>query len=81
MTVRLYAAAAHAAGLDEVRVSAESLPAALTAVAERAADRDKFLSVLGQCSILIEGVHHEPAASLSLAPGVTVDVLPPFAGG
>jgi molybdopterin converting factor small subunit len=79
--VRLFAAAAHAAGHAEVQVSARELTQALAIVTEMAADPARFAAVLSQCSVLVDGAYHSPGSSLALPSGVTVDVLPPFAGG
>lgn len=85
VTVRLYAAAASAAGADEVAVPAAGLAEVLRAVGERAPDTPRWESVLARCSLLVDGLAAAvPSAGESgaaLAGGTVVDVLPPFAGG
>ena len=77
ITVRYFAAAAEAAGVD-----AEQLPAGSAAqvraamVASHGPGLDR---VLGRCALLADGVRVEGD---DLVPaGATLDVLPPFAGG
>jgi molybdopterin synthase sulfur carrier subunit len=76
--VRLFAAAAEAAGVEETTVEAATLgdlEAALTARFGSELDR-----VLQRCSFLVNGVAAtDPRTTVSAAD--TVDVLPPFAGG
>lgn len=77
--VRYFAAARAAAGVDS-----EPIPAGLSVdelVSELVAQRGERLgAVLGVASFLIDGVTcHD--RRIPLAAGVTVDVLPPFAGG
>lgn len=73
ITVRYFAAAAEAAGVDT-----EQVPAGVvgTMLVER---RPALAAVLGRCALLADGVRVE--ADEAVADGVTVDVLPPFAGG
>ncbi|MDQ1250634.1 MAG: sulfur-carrier protein [Actinomycetota bacterium] len=84
--VRLFAAAAHAAGSDEVQAAPGELREVLAEVQAQAVDRARFDRVLAQCSVLCDGLLTAGAgeADSSTAPipaGATVDVLPPFAGG
>jgi sulfur-carrier protein len=80
ITVRLFAAAHAAAGCQETTTEASTL-AELVRNLEQTFGTD-LANVLPRCSFLIDGVAaHEPAEDLALRPGVTVDVLPPFAGG
>lgn len=81
VTVRVFAAAAHAAGFDEVPVAGGSLAQVLDAVTERAADPARFAQVLAQCSVLVDGLVSDPDAEMHVPAGAMVDVLPPFAGG
>lgn len=77
ITVRYFAAAAEAAGVDEESITATTggeLRAA--ASARHGADLER---VLARCSLLSGGTRLEDDASIE--PGATVDVLPPFAGG
>ena len=78
VTVRYFAAAAEAAG-----VTTETLPAGSVGdlVASMVRSHGQGLqNVLAWCSLLAAGVRVSDDATL-LADGVTVDVLPPFAGG
>jgi molybdopterin synthase sulfur carrier subunit len=77
VTVRLFAAAAEAAGTEQLAVDATTV-----ADLEHALDQQfgaDFAHVRRQCSIMVAGVRSESDATL--AEGSTVDVLPPFAGG
>ncbi|MCB0916697.1 MAG: MoaD/ThiS family protein [Actinobacteria bacterium] len=78
--VRLFAAAAHAAGADEFTVTAPTLADVLAVVTELAAEPERFSSVLSRCSVLVDGAQ-APEDSVPLPAGACVDVLPPFAGG
>jgi len=78
VTVRYFAAAAEAAG-----VTTETLPAGSVGdlVASMVRSHGPGLqNVLARCSLLAAGLRVSDDATL-LADGVTVDVLPPFAGG
>jgi molybdopterin synthase sulfur carrier subunit len=78
VTVRYFAAAAEAAGVRTETLSAESLG---DLVASMVGSHGPGLQkVLARCSLLAAGVRVSDDATL-LADGVTVDVLPPFAGG
>lgn len=78
MIIRYFAAAAEAA-----RRSADELQAAtlgeLTA-ALKAEHGPVFASVLGRCSLLLDGVNVSDPDT-PLAGATHLDVLPPFAGG
>ncbi|BCJ59483.1 MoaD/ThiS family protein [Micromonospora endophytica] len=79
VTVRYFAGARAAAGRTEEAVPAgRSLDELLTELAERHGGR--LVPVLAVSSYLVDGVtchdRQEP-----LPAGVTIDVLPPFAGG
>lgn len=77
VTVRLFAAAAEAAGTEQL-----SVDAATVADLERALDERfgaDFAHVRRQCSVMVAGIRSESGAAL--ADGSTVDILPPFAGG
>lgn len=77
VTVRYFAAAAEAAGLDSEQVdagTAGSVRALLVARHGIALDR-----VLDRCALLADGVRVE--AGDPVPAGATLDVLPPFAGG
>ncbi|TXH42732.1 MAG: MoaD/ThiS family protein [Actinobacteria bacterium] len=81
VTVRLFAAAAEAAGADERTIGAGPLSDVLEAVGAAAPDRDRWESVLGRCSVLVDGLLASDYGAAAVSPGSTVDVLPPFAGG
>jgi molybdopterin synthase sulfur carrier subunit len=78
VTVRYFAGARAASGVDT-----EQLPAAtLDELVGRIVDvhGDRLARVLMACSFLVDGTSaRDPAVALS--PGAVVDVLPPFAGG
>lgn len=78
IAVRYFAAAAEAAGRESEDVEAATL-GALRAdlVARHGTDLER---VLRRCSFLVAGARADDAAT-PLPEGVTVDVLPPFAGG
>lgn len=80
ITVRLFAAAAEAAGVESLDLDAAP-DASVSAVRESLAARfgGELRRVLERSSVLVDGVRaddHDPVAA-----GSTVDVLPPFAGG
>ena len=79
VTVRYFAAAAEAAGLEEEQIVVEP-DATLASLKAVLADRygDQMRKVMDAGSFLIDQVvRRDPAAVLS----DRVDVLPPFAGG
>ena len=82
LTIRYFAGAAAAAGLEEERVT---LPAGTTvadALAGAGARRGPALArVIAASSLLIDGIHHRTSDATPLAGTTTLDVLPPFAGG
>lgn len=80
VTVRYFAGARAAAGVDQESVS---LPAGSTVgdlVAELGRRRPALTEVLERCSYLADEVAVRDLAT-PLGAGATVDVLPPFAGG
>ena len=80
VTVRYFAAARAAAGLDDeiVGVAPGSTVGALL---RRLGERDPELAkVLGRCSYLCDGIAVRDLG-MTLGDAQTVDVLPPFAGG
>ncbi|MEU9730903.1 MoaD/ThiS family protein [Streptomyces sp. NPDC048002] len=81
VTVRYWAAAKAAAGVDEEPYAADTLAEALAAVRER--HPGELTRVLLRCSFLIDGdpVGTRGHETVRLADGGTVEVLPPFAGG
>ena len=77
ITVRYFAAAAEAAGVDSEQFpagSATDIRAAMVAAHGAALDR-----VLGRCALLADGTRVE--GDDGIPAGATLDVLPPFAGG
>jgi molybdopterin converting factor small subunit len=81
VTVRYWAAARDAAAMAEEQLPAATLAEALTEMSRR--HPGDLPVVLLRCSYLVDG---DPAgrrdpATIELAPGAVVEVLPPFAGG
>ena len=80
MIMRYFAAAGRAAGKDEERLgvaAGTTLAELIGSLSERSPE---LARVLGRCQFLVD----EQAVSdqsFPLAPGCTVDALPPFAGG
>ncbi len=81
--IRYWAAARAAAGVGEEPYRAATLAEALTAARGRHAGAPRFAEVLAICSFLVDGepVGTRDHATVRLAEGGTVEVLPPFAGG
>jgi molybdopterin synthase sulfur carrier subunit len=79
ITVRLFAAARAAAGVSQVEVAPGPVTDVVRALAE--GRQPRFAEVLAVSAIVSDGVRLDPASGTVLAPGVVVDVLPPFAGG
>lgn len=77
ITVRYFAAAAEAAGVDIEQLPAGS--AAQVRAAMVAAHGTALAKVLGRCALLADGARVE--ADDPIPVGATLDVLPPFAGG
>ena len=75
-TVRLFAAAAEAAGVDETTVDAGTVGDLRAALVE--AHGDDLARVLSQCAV---GVGGHRVDDDHLLGDELVDVLPPFAGG
>lgn len=80
-TVRYWAAAKAAAGVPDESTTAPTLAQALEEL--RGRHDERFTTVLGRCSFVVDGdpVGGRDHASVRLAGGGLVDVLPPFAGG
>ena len=77
ITVRYFAAAAEAAGVDTEQLPAGSAAQVRTAmVAAHGAALDR---VLARCSLLAGGTRVDDDDPIPA--GTTLDVLPPFAGG
>jgi sulfur-carrier protein len=81
--IRYWAAAKAAAGTAQEPYHAATLADALAAARGRHAESPQFGTVLGVCSILVDGVPvgTRDHATVRLTQGGTVEVLPPFAGG
>jgi len=81
LRVRYWAAARDAAQLESETVEATTLAGVLEAVRMRHDER--FATVLGASSLLLDGVavgRRDPE-EVEVADGMTLEVLPPFAGG
>jgi molybdopterin converting factor small subunit len=78
VTVRYFAGARAAAGVDTEQRPAGTLDELVRGLAE--AHGEKLARVLPACSFLVDGTTTRDRTS-ALAPGAVVDVLPPFAGG
>ncbi len=81
VTLRLFAAARSAAGRDELMVPSGSLRDVLTTATSQLPSG--FATLLDICSILVDGlvVDADVEPEHPVAPGSTIDILPPFAGG
>ena len=78
VTVRYFAGARAAAGVDAEARTAATLEELVRQLAD--AHGDRLERVLTACSFLVDGAQaRDPRAALS--PGAVIDVLPPFAGG
>ncbi|MEO7589540.1 MAG: MoaD/ThiS family protein [Arachnia sp.] len=76
--VRLFAAAADAAGTSAEDVTSANLGELVAELQER--HGEQFAAVLDRCSVLVDGrAVTDPAESFGDAR--VVDILPPFAGG
>ena len=78
VTVRYFAGARAAAGVDTETRTAATLDELVEQLVD--AHGDRLERVLTACSFLIDGTQTRDRA-VALAPGAVVDVLPPFAGG
>ena len=78
VTVRYFAGARAAAGVDTETCEAATLDERVGRVV--AAHGERLERVLTACSFLVYGTQTRDRA-LPLGPGAVVDVLPPFAGG
>jgi molybdopterin converting factor small subunit len=76
VTVRYWAGARAAAGLDEERLQAASVSELVAGLARRS---QELAGVLTLSSLLVDGQVVRTDARLS--DGQTLEVLPPFAGG
>jgi molybdopterin converting factor small subunit len=80
-TIRYWAAARAAAGVESEPFAAATLAEALAAAAAR--HGPELARVLTACSFLIDSdpVGKREHASVALRDGVVIEALPPFAGG
>jgi molybdopterin converting factor small subunit len=74
--VRYFAAAAERAGTDEEQRFETTLGELRDALAR---ERPGLAAILAQCAVLVDGSRAPDTAAID--GDVTVDVLPPFAGG
>lgn len=83
VTVRYWAAARAAAGLESEQVEAATLAEVIGEITSRHGARDRFSDVIAACSALVDEVpvgRRDPA-EVRLSPGQRIEFLPPFAGG
>lgn len=80
VTVRFFAAARAAAGAEVEAVSLQPGTTVADLVDQLSERNAELAKVLKRCSFLCDGFAVRDTAT-TLAPGQTVDVLPPFAGG
>jgi molybdopterin converting factor small subunit len=78
VTVRYFAGARAASGVDTEARAAASLDELITAIVSDHGER--LERVLTACSFLVDGTQTRNRGT-ALSPGSVVDVLPPFAGG
>jgi molybdopterin synthase sulfur carrier subunit len=76
VTVRYWAGARAAAGVDEERLEASSVHEIVAGLSRRSSE---LAGVLALSSLLVDGLVVRTDASLT--DGQTLEVLPPFAGG
>jgi sulfur-carrier protein len=80
VTVRYFAAARAAAGAEVETVGVRTGTTVAELVDQLGERNAELAKVLKRCSFLCDGIAVRDAG-MALAPGQTVDVLPPFAGG
>ena len=78
VTVRYFAGARAACGVDTESRSAGTLEELVGQLVD--AHGDRLGRVLTACSFLVDGTQTRDRAT-TLSPGAVIDVLPPFAGG
>jgi molybdopterin converting factor small subunit len=78
VTVRYFAGARAAAGVDTETREAATLDQLVAQIVDSHGER--LERVLTACSFLVDGTSIRDR-TLALQPGAVVDVLPPFAGG
>lgn len=80
VTVRYWAGAREAAGVDEESCQGATVAQAL-ADAKSRRESPYFERVLGVCSFLVDGQRIGMDSPTVLEDGTVIEVLPPFAGG
>jgi len=80
VTVRFFAAARAAAGIESDQVSVHPGTTVADVVNELACRNEELARVLQRCSYLCDGIAVRNQAK-EVQHGQTLDVLPPFAGG
>ena len=80
VTVRYFAAARAAAGVESETVTVPSGATVADLIHAVASRNDRLATVLDRCSYLCDGIAVRVHAT-ALHSGETIDVLPPFAGG
>ena len=80
LTIRYFAAARAAAGVETETVLVEPGTTVASLVDRLAARGPQLARVLARCSFLCDEVAVRDTAT-TLSDGQTIDVLPPFAGG
>ncbi|KKE99169.1 MoaD/ThiS family protein [Mycolicibacterium obuense] len=80
VTVRYFAAARAAAGVDDEAVDVDEAATVADLVEVLRARGPELARVLARCSYLRDGIAVRDITT-PLAPAQTIDVLPPFAGG
>lgn len=80
LTVRFFAAARDAAGVDTAVLTLDAGATVDDAICELSGQSDKMALVVHKCSFLVDGVAVRDRATV-LCAHQTLDVLPPFAGG
>jgi molybdopterin synthase sulfur carrier subunit len=78
VVVRYFAAARAAAGVSEEPVTASTVQGCLATIGER--HGPALVRVLDRASFLLDGTAVR-GPDQALSDGITLDVLPPFAGG
>jgi molybdopterin converting factor small subunit len=83
VTIRYWAAAREAAGTPEEEVQASTLAEALEAAESSRLPGTGLRAVIARSSFLVDGspAGRRDRASIELADGSVIEVLPPFAGG
>lgn len=75
-TVRFFAAAQEATGVDSLTTDAETLGSLKQ---QLLSEHPALTGILPRCAVLVDGARVDDGFALSEA--TTIDVLPPFAGG